>query len=173
MYCNTNILSESFPSSSLFVHYFSLMRLQQQAGVHVSEKLLSKVSLFFQSGIPSLINFFLILILKIFKHTSTLSSLNVNEGMFSLSQNYFHNTASARFPVFLLCLHLSAITQYIIGTASIKSRLHNWPGILYQTRGFPPSSFPPSVKLRVPPLDSKMGWTGELWSKTKFLILEN
>ena len=23
------------------------------------------------------------------------------------------------------------------------------------------------------PLDSEMGWTGELWSKTKFLILEN
>ena len=30
-----------------------------------------------------------------------------------------------------------------------------------------------SVTLRVPPLISEMGWTGELWSKTKFLILEN
>ena len=30
-----------------------------------------------------------------------------------------------------------------------------------------------SVRLRVPPLYSEMGWTGELWSKTKFLILEN
>ena len=30
-----------------------------------------------------------------------------------------------------------------------------------------------SVTLRRPPLDSEMGWTGELWSKTKFLILEN
>ena len=30
-----------------------------------------------------------------------------------------------------------------------------------------------SVTLRGPPLDSEMGWTGELWSKTKFLILEN
>ena len=29
------------------------------------------------------------------------------------------------------------------------------------------------VTLRGPPLDSEMGWTGELWSKTKFLILEN
>ena len=29
------------------------------------------------------------------------------------------------------------------------------------------------VTLVVPPLDSKTGWTGELWSKTKFLILEN
>ena len=29
------------------------------------------------------------------------------------------------------------------------------------------------VTLRLPPLDSEMGWTGELWSKTKFLILEN
>ena len=35
----------------------------------------------------------------------------------------------------------------------------------------PPPS--PSVTLRVPPLISEMGWTGELWSKTKFLILEN
>ena len=32
---------------------------------------------------------------------------------------------------------------------------------------------PTSVTLRGPPLDSEMGWTGELWSKTKFLILEN
>ena len=30
----------------------------------------------------------------------------------------------------------------------------------------------PSVTLVVPPLDSETGWTGELWSKTKFLILE-
>ena len=29
------------------------------------------------------------------------------------------------------------------------------------------------VTLRGPPLISEMGWTGELWSKTKFLILEN
>ena len=29
------------------------------------------------------------------------------------------------------------------------------------------------VTLRPPPLDSETGWTGELWSKTKFLILEN
>ena len=37
-----------------------------------------------------------------------------------------------------------------------------------------PSSFVrSSVRLRGPPLDSEMGWTGELWSKTKFLILEN
>ena len=35
------------------------------------------------------------------------------------------------------------------------------------------SSFSFSVTLRVPPLYSEMGWTGELWSKTKFLILEN
>ena len=32
---------------------------------------------------------------------------------------------------------------------------------------------PSSITLRLPPLDSEMGWTGELWSKTKFLILEN
>ena len=31
----------------------------------------------------------------------------------------------------------------------------------------------PSVTLVLPPLISEMGWTGELWSKTKFLILEN
>ena len=30
-----------------------------------------------------------------------------------------------------------------------------------------------SVMLRVPPLDSEMGWTGELWSNSVFLILEN
>ena len=30
-----------------------------------------------------------------------------------------------------------------------------------------------SVTLVLPPLDSEMGWTGELWSKTKFQILEN
>ena len=30
-----------------------------------------------------------------------------------------------------------------------------------------------SVTLVLPPLISEMGWTGELWSKTKFLILEN
>ena len=37
-----------------------------------------------------------------------------------------------------------------------------------------PSVFrPSSVTLRLPPLISEMGWTGELWSKTKFLILEN
>ena len=30
-----------------------------------------------------------------------------------------------------------------------------------------------SVRLTVPPLDSEIGWTGELWSKTKLLILEN
>ena len=30
-----------------------------------------------------------------------------------------------------------------------------------------------SVTLRLPPLNSEMGGTGELWSKTKFLILEN
>ena len=30
-----------------------------------------------------------------------------------------------------------------------------------------------SVTLVVPPLDSEMGWTGELWSNCKFLILEN
>ena len=30
-----------------------------------------------------------------------------------------------------------------------------------------------SVTLRLPPLYSEMGCTGELWSKTKFLILEN
>ena len=34
----------------------------------------------------------------------------------------------------------------------------------------PPSS---SVTLRVQPLNSETGWTGELWLKTKFLILEN
>ena len=32
---------------------------------------------------------------------------------------------------------------------------------------------PCSVTLVLPPLDSEMGWTGELWSKTKFIILEN
>ena len=36
-----------------------------------------------------------------------------------------------------------------------------------------PTTPPVYVTLRVPPLDSEMGWTGELWSKTKFLILEN
>ena len=36
-----------------------------------------------------------------------------------------------------------------------------------------PAPAPVYVTLRVPPLDSEMGWTGELWSKTKFLILEN
>ena len=44
-----------------------------------------------------------------------------------------------------------------------------------QEQGFPsfvrPSFY--SVTLRVPPMNSEMGWTGELWSKTKFLILEN
>ena len=30
-----------------------------------------------------------------------------------------------------------------------------------------------SVTLRGPPLYSETGWTGELWSKTKFLVLEN
>ena len=39
--------------------------------------------------------------------------------------------------------------------------------ILYYTKGFLPSYF--SVTLRVPPLDSEMGWTGELWSKTYLL----
>ena len=29
---------------------------------------------------------------------------------------------------------------------------------------------PSSVTLTVPPLDSEMGWTGELWSKTKSYI---
>ena len=32
---------------------------------------------------------------------------------------------------------------------------------------------PSSVRLTVPPFNSATGWTGELWSKTKFLILEN
>ena len=32
---------------------------------------------------------------------------------------------------------------------------------------------PPFVTLVLPPLDSETGWTGELWAKTKFLILEN
>ena len=40
-------------------------------------------------------------------------------------------------------------------------------------RSFVRSAPPPSVTLRGPPLISEMGWTGELWSKTKFLILEN
>ena len=30
-----------------------------------------------------------------------------------------------------------------------------------------------SVTLRGPPLISEMGWTGELWSTTKFIIMEN
>ena len=30
-----------------------------------------------------------------------------------------------------------------------------------------------SVRLRVPPLDSKTGWTGELWSNPVLLIFEN
>ena len=30
-----------------------------------------------------------------------------------------------------------------------------------------------SVTLRVPPLDSDMGWTGELWSKTNYLNWQN
>ena len=34
----------------------------------------------------------------------------------------------------------------------------------------PSSSF---VTLVLPPLDSEMGWTGELWSNSVFLILEN
>ena len=32
---------------------------------------------------------------------------------------------------------------------------------------------PPSVTLRGSPLDSEMGWTGELWSNRVLLILEN
>ena len=32
---------------------------------------------------------------------------------------------------------------------------------------------PPSVTLRVPPLDSETGWTGELWSKTNLLNWQN
>ena len=35
------------------------------------------------------------------------------------------------------------------------------------------SFFFSSVTLRVPPLDSETGWTGELWSNCVFLILEN
>ena len=31
----------------------------------------------------------------------------------------------------------------------------------------------PSVTLRLPPLISEMGWTGELWSNPVLLILEN
>ena len=30
-----------------------------------------------------------------------------------------------------------------------------------------------SVTLRVPPLDSETGWTGELWSNCVLLIVEN
>ena len=36
-----------------------------------------------------------------------------------------------------------------------------------------PTSAAVYVTLRLLPLDSEMGWTGELWSKTKFLIFEN
>ena len=57
--------------------------------------------------------------------------------------------------------------------------LFKWPGVaslvhpILDTRiSFSSFSFS-SVMLRGPPLDSEMGWTGELWSKTKFLILEN
>ena len=32
---------------------------------------------------------------------------------------------------------------------------------------------PPSVTLRLPPLDSETGWTGELWSKTNLLKWKN
>ena len=32
---------------------------------------------------------------------------------------------------------------------------------------------PPSVMVRVPPLDFDTGWTGELWSNRILLILEN
>ena len=30
-----------------------------------------------------------------------------------------------------------------------------------------------AVTLRLPPLDSETGWTGELWSKTNLLIWQN
>ena len=49
------------------------------------------------------------------------------------------------------------------------------PCILYQ-KGEVPSCYSyccSSVTLRVPPLDSEMGWTGELWSKTNLLNWEN
>ena len=36
-----------------------------------------------------------------------------------------------------------------------------------------PSVHSYSVTLRLPPLDSEMGWAGELWSNCVFLILEN
>ena len=45
--------------------------------------------------------------------------------------------------------------------------------IQYQTLGFPSFILPSFFTLRLPPLDSETGWTGELWSNPVLLILEN
>ena len=61
-------------------------------------------------------------------------------------------------------------TSYCIPAVQRKSYIRHEDFIRPFVR---PSVRPSSVRLTVPPLDSEMGWTGELWSKTKFLILEN
>ena len=59
-----------------------------------------------------------------------------------------------------------------MGRSPLQCYYIHYTDPILDTRISASSSFS-SVTLRGPPLDSEMGWTGELWSKTKFLILEN
>ena len=53
-------------------------------------------------------------------------------------------------------------------------RCHTIAKILFRTQGFPSDSVRPSLTLRGTPypLNSEMGWTGELLLKTNLLILQ-
>ena len=65
------------------------------------------------------------------------------------------------------------IYKTLILPPSFLHNLHTKLSYIRKGKYRPAPAAPVYVTLRLPPLDSEMGGTGELWSKTKFLILEN
>ena len=87
--------------------------------------------------------------------------------------SYLSQVAQERVLLHLLhYLYLTRIKQHSLVLFWALAGTDNRYPILDTRISFSSFSFS-SVTLRPPPLDSETGWTGELWSKTKFLILEN
>ena len=107
-----------------------------------------------------LVNLVLIGWLKVI-HTNQFYICERTKVLFTLNIFFFFHHSNCIIGVFLIV----PIGVYLI--SCIKSNRHN-DFCLFNRPDF--FFF---VALRVPPLDSEMGWTGELWSNSVFLILEN